>query len=75
MRRRSEPDPRRIASDCSFLERNKKTLVLLTMVAPTAIWLLLLRYLPMGGITGCCHSERPAGKSRGTTGFQTRTWT
>ena len=28
----------------------KKTLVLLTMVAPTAIWLLLLRYLPMGGI-------------------------
>ena len=28
----------------------KKTLVLLTMAAPTAIWLLLLRYLPMGGI-------------------------
>lgn len=28
----------------------KKTLVLLTMVAPAAIWLLLLRYLPMGGI-------------------------
>lgn len=28
----------------------KKTLTLLTMVAPGAIWLLLLRYLPMGGI-------------------------
>ena len=28
----------------------KKTAVLLTMVAPVAIWLLLLRYLPMGGI-------------------------
>ena len=34
----------------SWFERNKKTLVLLTMVAPVAIWLLLLRYLPMGGI-------------------------
>lgn len=30
--------------------KHKKTLVLLTMVAPVAIWLLLLRYLPMGGI-------------------------
>ena len=28
----------------------KKTLMLLTMVAPGAIWLLLLRYLPMDGI-------------------------
>ncbi|MFI3177653.1 MAG: ABC transporter permease subunit [Eubacteriales bacterium] len=28
----------------------KKTLVLLSMVAPGAIWLVLLRYLPMGGI-------------------------
>lgn len=28
----------------------KKTLVLLTMVAPAAIWMLLLRYLPMGGL-------------------------
>ncbi len=28
----------------------KKTLMLLTMVAHGAIWLLLLRYLPMGGI-------------------------
>ena len=27
-----------------------KTLMLLSMVAPGAIWLLLLRYLPMGGI-------------------------
>lgn len=32
------------------IEKHKKTLVLLTMVAPVAIWLLLLRYLPMGGI-------------------------
>lgn len=30
--------------------KEKKTLMLLTMVAPGAIWLLLLRYLPMGGI-------------------------
>ena len=28
----------------------KKTLMLLTMVAPGALWLMLLRYLPMGGI-------------------------
>ena len=28
----------------------KKTMMLLSMVAPGAIWLLLLRYLPMGGI-------------------------
>lgn len=30
--------------------RKKKTLLLLTMVAPGAIWLILLRYLPMFGI-------------------------
>ncbi|MFV0342150.1 MAG: ABC transporter permease [Anaerocolumna sp.] len=30
--------------------KNKKTLILLSMVAPGAIWLLLLRYLPMFGI-------------------------
>lgn len=30
--------------------RNKKTLVLMTMVLPGAIWLILLRYLPMFGI-------------------------
>lgn len=30
--------------------RTKKTLLLLSMVAPGAIWLLLLRYLPMFGI-------------------------
>lgn len=30
--------------------RRKKTIMLLTMVAPGAIWLLLLRYLPMVGI-------------------------
>lgn len=32
-----------------FVKR-KKTLLLLTMVAPGAIWLILLRYLPMFGI-------------------------
>jgi putative aldouronate transport system permease protein len=30
--------------------RKKKTLILLTMVAPGALWLILLRYLPMFGI-------------------------
>ena len=40
--------PRRL--EVSWYERNKKTLVLLTMAAPVAIWLLLLRYVPMGGI-------------------------
>ena len=34
----------------SWFERNKKTLALLTMVAPVAIWLLLLKYLPMAGL-------------------------
>ena len=34
----------------NWFERNKKTLALLTMVAPAAIWLLLLRYLPIGGV-------------------------
>ena len=34
----------------TWFSKNKKTLVLLTMVAPVAIWLLLLRYVPMGGI-------------------------
>ena len=40
--------PNRLAS--GRFAKYKKTLVLLTMVAPAAIWLLLLRYLPMGGI-------------------------
>lgn len=43
----------RLASDLrpsGRFSRMKKTLVLLSMVAPGAIWLLLLRYLPMGGI-------------------------
>lgn len=31
--------------------KKKKTFMLLTMVAPGAIWLILLRYLPMFGIT------------------------
>ena len=34
----------------SRFTKSKKTLVLMTMAAPVAIWLLLLRYLPMGGI-------------------------
>ena len=34
----------------TWFARNKKTLVLMSMAAPVAIWLLLLRYLPMGGI-------------------------
>ena len=34
----------------SWYDRHKKTLALLLMAAPVAIWLLLLRYLPMGGI-------------------------
>ncbi len=38
------------ASSLYKFSKYKKTLVLLTMAAPTAIWLLLLRYLPMGGI-------------------------
>ncbi len=38
------------AHKSSRLSKYKKTLALLTMVAPAAIWLLLLRYLPMGGI-------------------------
>ncbi len=42
------PKGKRLASN--RMEKYKKTLVLLTMVAPAAIWLLLLRYLPMGGI-------------------------
>ncbi len=42
------PKGKRLASN--RMEKHKKTLVLLTMVAPAAIWLLLLRYLPMGGI-------------------------
>ena len=33
-----------------WFTRNKKTLVLMSMAAPVAIWLLLIRYLPMGGI-------------------------
>lgn len=34
----------------SVIKRNKKNLILLSMVAPGAIWFLLLRYLPMPGI-------------------------
>ncbi len=38
------------AHQSTRITKYKKTLALLTMVAPAAIWLLLLRYLPMGGI-------------------------
>ncbi|MDF2802725.1 MAG: binding-protein-dependent transport system inner rane component [Anaerocolumna sp.] len=37
-------------SNSKKIVRNKKTLLLLSMVAPGAIWLILLRYLPMFGI-------------------------
>ena len=33
-----------------WFARNKKTLVLMSMAMPVFIWLLLIRYLPMGGI-------------------------
>lgn len=48
MKLAKQQKPRTLAS--ARLEKHKKTLVLLTMVAPAALWLLLLRYLPMGGI-------------------------
>ena len=38
------------AAKPGWFTRNKKTLILMSMAAPVAIWLLLLRYLPMGGI-------------------------
>lgn len=47
-RRLPETNPSARSARYRF-SRYKKTLVLLTMAAPTAIW-LLLRYLPMGGI-------------------------
>lgn len=34
----------------NWFQRNKKTLALLSMTAPAAIWFLLLRYLPIGGV-------------------------
>lgn len=48
-RRLPETNPSTRSARYRF-SKYKKTLVLLTMAAPTAIWLLLLRYLPMGGI-------------------------
>lgn len=48
-RRLPETNPSARSARYRF-SKYKKTLVLLTMAAPTAIWLLLLRYLPMGGI-------------------------
>ena len=33
-----------------WFARNKKTLVLMSMAMPVFIWLILIRYLPMGGI-------------------------
>jgi len=46
--KKQQDKPRTLAGN--RFAKYKKTLVLLTMVAPTAIWLFLLRYLPMGGI-------------------------
>ena len=45
---KTQKKPQVISSNT--FSKHKKTLALLTMCAPTAIWLLLLRYLPMGGI-------------------------
>lgn len=50
MARKSERKNKPSVLSSNRFSKHKKTLVLLTMVAPTAIWLLLLRYLPMGGI-------------------------
>ena len=53
---RKEPAPCRVLQSSRPLPRKlnggqfKKTLALTTMVLPGAIWYLLLRYLPMGGI-------------------------
>lgn len=44
---KTEKKPKRSST---ITARRKKTFFLLTMVAPGAIWLLLLRYLPMAGI-------------------------
>ena len=49
--------PRTLAS-MRFAKR-KKTLVLLSMVAPAAIWLLLIRYLPMAGILIAFEDYKP----------------
>ena len=48
---RKPAESKKLQSPASYrFSKYKKTLVLLTMAAPTAIWLLLLRYLPMGGL-------------------------
>lgn len=48
---RKNATPEKLPTPMKYrFSKYKKTLVLLTMAAPTAIWLLLLRYLPMGGI-------------------------
>lgn len=40
----------RMRSPFKLVAKRKKTLLLLSMVAPGAIWLILLRYIPMFGI-------------------------
>ena len=45
-----ESTPQRLPQRYDRFAKFKKNLALLSMVAPGAIWLLLLRYLPMGGI-------------------------
>lgn len=42
--------PERLPQRTNRFGKLKKNLALLSMIAPGAIWLLLLRYLPMGGI-------------------------
>ena len=50
MKQQTKTDSRPSLLTSNRFAKYKKTLILLTMVAPTALWLLLLRYLPMGGI-------------------------
>jgi len=42
-----------------FFTKHKKTLAILVMMLPGAIWLLLLRYLPMGGAIIAFQNYRP----------------
>ena len=50
MKNRAPKNHPTLAREPLRFSKYKKTLALLTMVAPATIWLLLLKYLPMGGI-------------------------
>jgi putative aldouronate transport system permease protein len=43
----------------TFITRNKKTLAITLMMLPGTIWLILLRYIPMGGIVIAFQDYRP----------------